>query len=884
MTNSSKSKKHELKIKYFKKSIRVYGSNQYKELYYLGALYILAYYCYKSYYCYLDYKATNRRDNLLYSNLIGVLFSIVSISIYSFTKFYQVRKLVKILQIMYSTVDFVIAFFFEFFVENYPILQGRILINRQIIIRSCLLILVYSCMYKRLNYKPVLGFIIIIYSIVLTYYYNYLELTFFDCPEIITVGVFGFLMIRLNRCHNKIMKELIKSKLKIKESNDYIKGIIDSLQISLITIRKNKSVLMNKEFKSLFKSHVTLHDGPKKERSSKTWYKHFFEFIQIKSFTQCLNKSKSPKHKIKASLLDTFYQSMKNIDSRKNLSESIDCLLKQESDNGPQFMSLGVFENHEMKANGLEKYFEILIRNFHGLINKNNIDLIINDITILKLNERQRAESSLKANIFGKIVHEFKTPLITITTELESLEEQISTLKFEESTNKNELESNKAIKQKVIETSKSIRHLSQYTIFLINDIINYGSKSDEICLNIKEIELNACFRFCVNIMNVLVKYSTALKGNVKANSEFDLSIESFTIKSDETRIKQILINIISNAVKFTQSGSISIKCFPLSDKLREENAQLSKINDELNCCDLICISITDTGKGFSTDQIDAINSKTLIQKMNSDFYNNSMGTGLGIGIVKHLCQRLNFKLELISILGKGSVFNLYIPCTKKQQMASSEKSIKSSQSICTSQAPLKSNRESLFCKNPHLEKMPGEAFELKTERSISSMNTPIINLQTQSWKGCCPNDEVKYIIICDDSKIILNSLHKLLLSIPGVSESHRIVLAYDGLELINKVVDISIEKGTISLIISDESMEFINGSLAMNILKSIESKGKLRKCKANVCLTAFDEDYSNSNLLKSGFDMCLSKPVSKSILVAALEKFNIILTSGLCET
>ena len=109
------------------------------------------------------------------------------------------------------------------------------------------------------------------------------------------------------------------------------------------------------------------------------------------------------------------------------------------------------------------------------------------------------------------------------------------------------------------------------------------------------------------------------------------------LKLDPQRIRQILFNLIGNAVKFTVKGSITVRA-------SYENGTFT-------------LSVTDTGCGISKENI----AKLMSPYVQLQEHDSTQGTGLGLAICKQLTTQMNGKLELESVPGKGSTFSLTIP-------------------------------------------------------------------------------------------------------------------------------------------------------------------------------------------------------------------------------
>jgi signal transduction histidine kinase len=128
---------------------------------------------------------------------------------------------------------------------------------------------------------------------------------------------------------------------------------------------------------------------------------------------------------------------------------------------------------------------------------------------------------------------------------------------------------------------------------------------------------------------------------VNANNEAEIVTdfdENLVIITDKTALSQILINIISNGIKYNTTDKPIIK---ITNNI---------VNFKSN------ISISDNGIGIDTQNFETIfqNNKTLSKK---DRYGN-YGTGLGLSIVKNLTQKINFDIKVTSEMGKGSIFTL----------------------------------------------------------------------------------------------------------------------------------------------------------------------------------------------------------------------------------
>jgi len=229
-----------------------------------------------------------------------------------------------------------------------------------------------------------------------------------------------------------------------------------------------------------------------------------------------------------------------------------------------------------------------------------------------------------KMNYFSKIAHEFKTSLNAIIGLII------------------EIKNNPSIISKVLSNIDIINNLSNYLIFLISDItqfINQNTNNNLVIIT-ETVSLKSIIEFCYEILNTLLICKNS-NSNVKTNINFDNRLETIGVLSNDMRLKQILLNFISNSVKFTKSGFIELKV-----KL--------KIN---HIKKYIKISVIDSGVGIREED-----QKKIFKEIYCDFKNelNNYGSGLGLNICKFIAEKLNHSLKFKSIYGKGSKFSLLI--------------------------------------------------------------------------------------------------------------------------------------------------------------------------------------------------------------------------------
>lgn len=116
--------------------------------------------------------------------------------------------------------------------------------------------------------------------------------------------------------------------------------------------------------------------------------------------------------------------------------------------------------------------------------------------------------------------------------------------------------------------------------------------------------------------------------------------ESITLKSDKYKVKQIINNLISNGIKYTKQGAVSISVSERQNRSVE-------------------IHVTDTGMGMREEELDKLFEN--YQRVGGTSIHNIQGTGIGLALVKELVYLLNGDIDVSSVYGEGTTFTVYLP-------------------------------------------------------------------------------------------------------------------------------------------------------------------------------------------------------------------------------
>jgi signal transduction histidine kinase/CheY-like chemotaxis protein len=186
---------------------------------------------------------------------------------------------------------------------------------------------------------------------------------------------------------------------------------------------------------------------------------------------------------------------------------------------------------------------------------------------------------------------------------------------------------------------QSISTATQTMQQITNDILEYSRlEENRITFESVPFHLDDVLENCVSIEQYLVQ---------QKELDFRITEEANIPKrfiGDPTRLSQILINLMNNAVKFTEHGSITLSI-------------ASKDKAETSCT--LIVNVSDTGIGMSKEQLNTI--FTPFVQANETIHRKYGGSGLGLSIVKELVEKMQGKLEVESKPGEGTRFSVSLP-------------------------------------------------------------------------------------------------------------------------------------------------------------------------------------------------------------------------------
>jgi len=235
-------------------------------------------------------------------------------------------------------------------------------------------------------------------------------------------------------------------------------------------------------------------------------------------------------------------------------------------------------------------------------------------------NLKLKQASYAKSEFIWRMSHELRTPLNAIIGYSELLMDDIA-----------DRESS------VFKDCVKIRRAGQHLLNLISDILDIEKiESGHLAMN---IGIFAVEPFVFDLATT-VKPLIAKNGNEFIISKID---EKLMVKADEIKLKQVLLNLLSNAAKFTKQGTINLQI-----SAEVEGSQR-----------WVVFTVSDTGIGIAEDQIRIIFEE--FSQADSTINKNFGGTGLGLTISKRFCELMGGRIQVKSELQKGSTFIVWIP-------------------------------------------------------------------------------------------------------------------------------------------------------------------------------------------------------------------------------
>jgi signal transduction histidine kinase/CheY-like chemotaxis protein len=271
-----------------------------------------------------------------------------------------------------------------------------------------------------------------------------------------------------------------------------------------------------------------------------------------------------------------------------------------------------------------EKKLHFLLRSSQFVMGKISRLFELTDITpIIEAKNLAEFASRAKSNFLANMSHEIRTPMNAVVGMTDLM--LVNPLSKEQ-----------------MSRAETIKGSALTLLNIINDILDFSKiDAQKMEVILKPFDFSSFIIDTLNVINIRVlRKGLALVASISRN------IPPLLI-SDEIRLKQCLINVLSNAVKFTETGAVTLSAWT-------EPAQEGEGENAFR----LIFSVADTGHGIKKEELGQL--FTEFQRL--DTHRNIEGTGLGLVITKNLVELMGGEITVGSVYGEGTTFSFYIVC------------------------------------------------------------------------------------------------------------------------------------------------------------------------------------------------------------------------------